>query len=444
MNQSLLKTTSPEGLQTPEAILGAAFLLNFPRESARKLEALSPVDAAEILQNQPINASISVWNHLSPVSADAIIPYFSKDQATKLLEALDPNISAAVLGRMNEEDQEKYLFVLDKGIAKELRDLLVFPAGSVGSLMDTKITAFNKKITIEDALSQLKSHGTKLLDHLFLLDDSMQLCGHVDIHKLALADGSQTLAALSEPIKAYLNALDPKEEAIYMAEKNNIEKIPVVDGDHRLMGLLQRVDLITAMKEDLASNMQTMVGVSKEERALSSSLFAVRKRLPWLQINLLTAFLASAVVGAFESTIAQFTALAVLLPVAAGQSGNTGAQALAVTMRGLTLREVTLRHWFRVIKKECAAGFINGIAIALTCAAGVYIWSQSFGLALVMALAMIISMTLAGASGAMVPMVLKRLGQDPAASSSIILTTITDIAGFMSFLGIATLLSGML
>jgi magnesium transporter len=218
----------------------------------------------------------------------------------------------------------------------------------------------------------------------------------------------------------------------------------VVNADHHLIGELQSSDLMSAIKEDLASNMQTMVGVSKEERALSSSFFAVRKRLPWLQINLLTAFLASAVVGAFEDTIAQFTALAVLLPVAAGQSGNTGAQALAVTMRGLTLREVTLRHWFKIMMKECGAGFMNGIAIAITCATGVYIWSKSFGLALVMAIAMVVSMTLAGASGAMVPMVLKRLGQDPAASSSIILTTITDIAGFMSFLGIATLLSGML
>ncbi len=442
MNQSQAATT--EATETPEDILGTAFLLNFPRDSARKLEALLPVEAAEILMAQPMHAAMSAWNYLSPGSADAIIPYFDKERAAKFLEALDPNMSAALLSRMNEEDQGKHLSALDKGIAKELRYLLIFPAESVGRLMDTKITAFNKKVTIEDALSQLRSHGTKTLDHLFLLDDTMQLCGQVDIHKLALADGSQILAALSEPVKVYLNALDPKEDAIHMAEQNNIETIPVVDGDHRLVGLLQRADLISAIKEDLASSMQTMVGVSKEERALSSSFFAVRKRLPWLQINLLTAFLASAVVGAFEDTIAQFTALAVLLPVAAGQSGNTGAQALAVTMRGLSLREVTLRHWFRIMRKEAGAGFVNGIAIAVVCAVGVYLWSQSFGLALVMAMSMVISMTIAGTSGAMVPMVLKRLGQDPAASSSIILTTITDIVGFMSFLGIATLLSFML
>ena len=194
----------------------------------------------------------------------------------------------------------------------------------------------------------------------------------------------------------------------------------------------------------MSANMQTMVGVSKEERALSSSWFAVKKRLPWLQINLLTAFLAAAVVGMFEDTIAKYTALAILLPIAAGQSGNTGAQALAVTMRGLTLREITVRHWLRVTLKEISAGMINGVVTAITCGLGVFVWSRSTGLALIIALAMITSMTIAAAAGALVPIILKKVGQDPALSSSIILTTVTDIAGFMSFLGIATALSGML
>ena len=187
-----------------------------------------------------------------------------------------------------------------------------------------------------------------------------------------------------------------------------------------------------------------MVGASEQERALSSPFFAMRKRLPWLQINLLTAFLAAAVVGLFEETIARVTALAVLLPVVAGQSGNAGAQALAVTMRGLTLREVRTRHWLLVIVKEVLTGAGNGVAVALTTSAAVYVWSGSVGLALVIGIAMIISMVLAGLAGAGIPMLLTALRQDPAQSSSIILTTVTDVAGFMSFLGIATLLAGML
>ena len=158
----------------------------------------------------------------------------------------------------------------------------------------------------------------------------------------------------------------------------------------------------------------------------------------------LLAVLAASVVGLFEHTIAAFTALAVLLPVVAGQSGNTGAQALAVTMRGLALREVRIRHWLRVSFKEVAVGFGNGLAVAATTSLAVYVWSRSLGLALVIGVSMVISMTLAGLSGAIIPMLLTALRQDPAQSSSIILTTITDVVGFFSFLGIATLLSGML
>jgi magnesium transporter len=187
-----------------------------------------------------------------------------------------------------------------------------------------------------------------------------------------------------------------------------------------------------------------MVGVSKNERALSKISFVVKKRLPWLEINLLTAFLAASVVGIFEGTIAKFTALAVLLPVVAGQSGNAGAQALAVTMRGLALREIRTQHWRKVAMKEIGAGFINGVAIALTTAAGVYFWSGSAGLSLVIGVSMVISMIAAAVSGVVIPVLLSAAGQDPAQSSSIVLTTVTDVAGFFSFLGIATLLVGIL
>lgn len=168
------------------------------------------------------------------------------------------------------------------------------------------------------------------------------------------------------------------------------------------------------------------------------------KRLPWLQINLLTAFLAASVIGLFEGTIAKFTALAVLLPVVAGESGNAGAQALVVTIRGLVLREISLRHWSMVVFKEMNVGLMNGFAVAATTALGVYIWSRSVGLVLVIAAAMVISMVAAGFAGALVPIMLQRFGQEPAQSSSIILTTVTDVVGFFSFLGIATLFSSML
>ncbi len=161
-------------------------------------------------------------------------------------------------------------------------------------------------------------------------------------------------------------------------------------------------------------------------------------------MNLVTAFLAASVVGLFENTIARFTALAVLMPVVAGQSGNTGAQALAVTLRGLALREIRAGQWLRVLGKEALVGALNGLTIATFAGIGVLLWSGSTGLALVIALAMTLSMTIAAVSGAAIPLLLTTLGQDPAQASSIFLTTITDIVGFFSFLGLATLFSSML
>ena len=222
------------------------------------------------------------------------------------------------------------------------------------------------------------------------------------------------------------------------------QAIPVLDAHQQILGFIRFFDVYQSTKEDLASDIQTMVGVSKDERALSSSWFAFKKRMPWLQINLLTAFAAAAVVGSFEGLISEITALAILLPVAAGQSGNAGAQALAVTMRGLTLREITTKQWRKVLIKEMTTGLLNGLAIASTCSIAVFFWSQSVGLAMVIGLAMISSLLIAGSAGAVVPIALKKFGMDPAQSSSIVLTTITDIAGFMSFLGIALLLSDML
>src|SRR5690606_28454315 len=176
---------------------------------------------------------------------------------------------------------------------------------------------------------------------------------------------------------------DPQEEVVERFTEGRLASLPVLDFDGRLLGVIRYDTLASTAQEDAAADMQAMVGVSRQERALSPVLFAVRKRLPWLEMNLLTAFLAAAVVGLFEDTIARFTALAVLLPVVAGQSGNTGAQALAVTIRGLALREVRLRHWWRVGRKELLVGFLNGVAVALVTSLAVWVWSRSVGMALV-------------------------------------------------------------
>lgn len=301
------------------------------------------------------------------------------------------------------------------------------------------------RLTVRQVLKRIRRFSPRDAAVLVVTDDDGKLLGLMDLVDIVQAEPGTLLATLmhiTTPVRT--NALTPREEIINLFSRYKLRLLPVVDIEDRLLGVIRQSTVLQAAQEEAATDMQAMVGVSRDERALSSPLIAMRKRLPWLNINLLTAFLAAAVVGLFENTIAQFTALAVLLPVVAGQSGNTGAQALAVIMRGLALREIQVRHWQRVLLKEVLAGALNGIAIAIVTGLGVLIWSQSTGLALVIGVAMVISMALAGLSGAAIPLLLTRLGQDPAQSASILLTTVTDIVGFFSFLGLATLFSRLL
>jgi magnesium transporter len=436
--------TTASQAPTPVDALNRAFLLNYPHDAARKIETMPAEQAADLLRDQPTYVLLPVWSKLSPGIVDSLLLQLPDQAIANLLTALAAGQCASLLSRFDTQQQCRFLDLLDKSVAAELRELLEYPEDTAGALMETDIVAVNANITVADALLQLKNQNKEELRYLFLLNDDLYLQGQVALQRMALADGEQMLASLATPLVAVVNALDPKSEIIEKLEKFKLDLLPVIDGNDHFVGVIRGRNILSVLKQDMATDMQTMVGVSKDERALSSAWFAVRKRLPWLQINLLTAFLAAAVVGLFESTIAQYTALAILLPIAAGQSGNTGAQALAVTMRGLTLREITVRQWWQVTLKEAVASLINGVAVAITCGGGVYLWSRSTGLALIIALAMISSMFIAAVAGALVPIVLKRMGQDPALSSSIILTTVTDIAGFMSFLGIATLLSSML
>ncbi|MGK0236780.1 MAG: magnesium transporter [Candidatus Pelagisphaera sp.] len=439
-----MMATNSELSLDPVLSLTRTFMLDYPADAARCIETMESDEALDALSGQSALTLARIFEKLATPFIDILLTRLNDSTALELLNTLEIRTVTGILSRIDSEKREFYLSQLNKSVAKELRSLLEYPQNTAGSLMKTRVFAFCETTTANEALSLLRSQKIGALNHLYLTNTDKQLISEVDIQRLAVAEGDEPLSQLSNPIKAIAQAFDTRDDIAKLIEKGRIAHVPVVDLDQHLLGVIEGAALIDAIRENLASNMQTMVGASADERALSSSFFAVRKRQPWLQVNLLTAFLAAAVVGLFEDTISEFTALAILLPIAAGQSGNTGAQALAVTMRGLTLKEISMSHWLRVMMKECGAGLMNGIGIAITCSAGIYVWSQSFGLALVMALSMIISMTIAGTSGALVPILLKRFGLDPAQSSSIVLTTVTDIAGFMSFLGIATLLSKML
>jgi magnesium transporter len=427
-----------------EAALNERFLLDYPREAARELESMPSDEAATFLATVAPRAAVRAWQSLAPDVARAVLEHLSDPLAAHLLAEAEPAASVAALAQLDAEERARRLAHLDAEVSRELAALVAYPEDAAGRIMDPRVSPLRAGSSVAQALARLRAIPRRGLRELIVVDDQGRLAGRVEIHDLAVADPQASLREITRGIVAAVRDLDPRDEVVAALQAHPITTLPVVNHAGRFLGVIRQLELVAAVETEATLDIQTMVGASRDERALSGAAFAVRKRLPWLQINLLTAFLAAAVVGLFESTIAKFTALAVLLPVVAGQSGNAGAQALAVTMRGLALREITLRHWRRVLGKETLAGLANGVAVAATTALGVYVWSRSLGLVLVISIAMVVSMLAAGIAGAMVPVLLHRFGQDPATASSIILTTVTDVVGFLSFLGVATLFAAML
>lgn len=420
------------------------YLRRHPVEAAEQLEAIPDRELEPVVASLDPRALGIAMEYLSPPKALGVFEVLSLEAQLGILERAAPRLAVTLLAQLDETGRDRLLEGLRSVTREDLKRLMAFRDNSAGRLMDRSFLAVQAELTVGQALKRLQQSPVRGARSVFVVGADRRLEGRVDIQDLALSAGEEPLADHLQPVQEAVTTETDREELVELLERSRLDSVPVVDLEGHLVGVVRYRSLFHAIEDVATADLQKMVGVSPEERALSLPGFAIKRRLPWLHINLVTAFVAASVVGLFEGLIAQFTALAVLLPVVAGQSGNAGAQALAVTMRGLALREIGIRQWRLVLGKEVMVGLFNGVALAVTCGIAVYLWSGSFGLALVIAVAMVMSMLAAGIAGSLVPIVLTRLGQDPATASSIILTTVTDVAGFFSFLGTATALAFML
>jgi magnesium transporter len=424
--------------------LRGAFLDDFPDRAARALEDLP--DDALMAELAEIGASslVRVMEKLSTGRALTVFSLLDEARRAEVLELGSRRLALVWLSALNEVERGDTLGRLSDAAREDLTRLVDFDENSAGRLMDRPVDAIRADMTVAEALAVVRRSPFEKLRSVFVVDDGNRLVGKVPMQALALAGSEQRLSELTVLPEGVVTVDADREEIVEQLDTYRVDSVPVVDLEGRLVGVVRYQQLFETIENVATADLQKMVGGSADERALSTAGFAVRKRLPWLHINLVTAFMAASVVGLFEGIIAQFTALAVLLPVVAGQSGNAGSQALAVTIRGLALKEIGIRDWKVMLTKEVWVGVVDGAALAVTCGLGVFVWSQSLGLAVVIGVAMVLSMVAAGIAGALVPLILTRIGQDPATASSIILTTVTDVSGFLSFLGTATLLSAML
>ena len=360
---------------------------------------------------------------------------------------LSPGFAQDVLDELPSDARERAISGAPADVARQWQRNAMYDRDAVGRMMEPVVAAFEPKHTVGDTIEELRELVTRaLITYAYVLDDQGRLLGIVTMRDLLFSERGRTLDQVMLRGAFALRAAMPLKDAMRLVLDKHYPVYPVVDAEQRLVGLVRGQTMFEAQAIEITLQAGSMVGVEKEERLATHWWHSLKLRHPWLQLNLLTAFLAAAVVGMFQDTIDRLVILALFLPVLAGQSGNTGCQALAVTLRGMTLGELKPGSERPLVMKETWVGCLNGVGVGIAAAVGMYITAtgqhqqQPVMLAFVVFLAMICSCMASGISGAIIPLTLKRFGLDPATASSIFLTTATDVVSMGMLLGLATIL----
>ena len=372
---------------------------------------------------------------------------FSDSLVLDALQRVNPAVAGDIIPELEDSQRHRLFTVGPQAVTSQWSLNQTFEDETVGRLMEPPTAVFRPDQTVADVTERIRELVKKIfVTYAFVCDPNGRLVGIVTMRDLLVSGGSERLEniMLREPF--FLKPQTPVMDAMKQVLNRHFPIYPVCDDGRRLIGLVRGQAMFQEHAFEISAQPGRMVGVDKEERLLTPWPRSLKFRHPWLQLNLLTAFVAAGVVGIFQDTLDRLVILALFLPVLAGQSGNTGCQALAVTLRGLTLNELRHGGAKALVSKEALLGFLNGSLVGVTAGLGMYIVARMQSnpsaavLGLIVALAMIGSCVVSGVSGALIPLTLRRLGADPATASSIFLTTATDVASMGLFLGLATVL----
>jgi magnesium transporter len=410
------------------------------------LESMPEEEAASVIKSLPIPLAVRVVKVLQVSYAAALLKDADDQFLIEMTSHLDPQFLASILMRLHPEARALLSKHISGKIKGQIRELLDYPEGSIGRTMTTDFIALKKNNRAREAVEKIRSLAKKRYpsSYVYVVDEEDRLIGVLNMRDLMLAEPHQTLDEISRKDYFALHCFTDRQEAANELAKRKFFAAPVVDSENHILGIVKAERMIHGVQEEVSKDIQRMFGAGADERVFSTILFSLMKRLPWLHINLATAFLAAAVVALFEGIIAKLTILAVFLPVVAGQGGNAGAQSLAVVMRGIVMREIPKDKILPLVYKEGKIGAVNGAVIGAVTALVAWLWYGNPVLGLVIGLGMLVNLILAGLSGASIPLIMKKIGIDPAQSSSIILTTVTDVMGFLAFLGFAVLFQNYL
>jgi len=437
-------------LRRLQAILDSGAL----KEAGRLLGGLAPAEIAHLLEALPPTERELLWGLVDESMDGEILLLVTDEVRADLIRRMDPEEILNAVGTLELDDLADLVQDLPEAINREVMDsldvqhrkrleaVLSYPEDTAGGLMNTDTVTVRAEVTLDVVLRYLRRLGEQMprdTDLLFVVNRFDDYLGVLRLSELVTRDPNDTVAEAMNLNIQPITADTQQSEVARRFERLDLISAPVVDGQGKLLGRITIDDVVDIIREEGEHQFMGQAGLSEEEDMFAPVLVSSRRRAVWLGVNLLTAFLASWVIGLFQPTLEKVVALAVLMPIVASMGGIAGSQTLTLAIRGIALGQLTGKNARQLMTKELAVGAINGIVWAAVVAVIAGVWFSSLQIAALIAAAITINLLFAAVSGALLPLLLQRLGIDPALAGSVLLTTVTDVVGFLAFLGLATL-----
>ncbi|MCZ6803809.1 MAG: magnesium transporter [Proteobacteria bacterium] len=415
------------------------------------ITALHPSEIADIIESMPGRMRDSVWqlidtelegevlSHMQDAVRAEVLEHMHPDEVVDVTKDLDADDVADILQDLPDEVADKILQSMDEQNRQRLSSVLTYPEDTAGGLMNIDVVSVRADVSLDVVARYLRLLGEipEKTDNLMVVDRENHYLGVLPLTELLIRDPETTVGEWMDE-ESYLSANTPTAEVAKLFEQRDLVSAAVIDDEDRILGRITIDDVVDVIQEEAEHVVRSMAGLSDDDM-FSPVIASTKRRAIWLGINLLTALLAAWVIGRFEDTIQQLVALAVLMPVVAGMGGIAGNQTLTIAIRGIALGQLGKSNFKPLLIKELSVGILNGIIWSCVVAVVVIVWFDSPCLGLIIGVSMIINLVIAALAGAMIPFILKRYGIDPAIAGGVILTTVTDVVGFMTFLGLATI-----
>ncbi len=417
---------------------------------------LSPGDAAHLITSYPPRVRQVLWSLLEAEQEAEVLNELPEELRNQFLVEMEPQALASIVGQLDDDDvadilhdlpesiTEQVLAIMDEADRSRIATVLAFPDDVAGGLMSTDTITIRADLTLDVVMRYLRRHAEipENTDSLVVVSRDDRFVGILPIRTLLVADPQQSVREMMVTSRDAIPAQLDAAEVARLFERNDWISAPVIDEQGRLLGRITIDDVVDVIREEADHSLTSLGGIADDEDTFSTVLQTAPRRALWLGVNLITAFVAASVINMFQDTIEKVVALAVLMPIVASMGGIAGTQTLTVLIRGIAMGQLNSRNQRWLVGREAMVGLFNGALWALVVAIAASLWFQDWTLALIIGAAMVINLLTAGVAGALIPLALRGWGIDPALAGGVLLTTVTDVVGFLAFLGLATLFYG--